>query len=108
MIPPFLAADLIDASAPKESTYKNTGASAEPTLLPTGLLVAATGKVIEQEDMVATTAAAAKRVRKFIRKSFVFRRLADRQKMYYRGQIYRGYAHILFVRRPLVGIKKFI
>jgi len=66
VIPPFLAAVLILASALKNRTPKNPVAVASPTLVPTGLLVAATGKVSEQLDIIATTASNAKIVFTFL------------------------------------------
>jgi hypothetical protein len=48
VIPPFLAAVLIDASAPKNKIPKYPFAVAVPTLDPTVLLVAFTGSVNEQ------------------------------------------------------------
>lgn|GEM_PF-5644295 len=66
VIPPFFAADFIEASPPKQNTRKKTGALASPILLPTGLLVAATGIVIEQEERQTTMAAAADKIRNFI------------------------------------------
>ena len=62
VIPPFLAALLILASAPKNKTPRNPVAFAVPTLEPTGLLVADTGKVSEQLEIIATTASNAKNV----------------------------------------------
>jgi hypothetical protein len=56
VMPPFLAAVLIDASAPNASTCKNTIPLAVPTLEPTGLEVAATGIVMEQLDNSAVAA----------------------------------------------------
>jgi len=54
VIPPFLAAVLILASASKNSTPKYPVAFEVPTLLPTALLVAVTGSVREQLDSNAT------------------------------------------------------
>lgn len=59
-IPPFLAADLMLASWLKNKAPKKPVACAVPTLLPTELLVAVTGKVKAQlETITATTNAPA-------------------------------------------------
>ena len=65
VIPPFFAAVLIDASAPKLNILKNTSADCIPTLDPIGLDVAATGSVIEQEDSVVRDAATSTNVTSF-------------------------------------------
>jgi hypothetical protein len=58
VIPELLAAFMIEASTPKTSTCRKPVPFAVPTLLPTGLLEMATGRVIEQEDMKQATAQA--------------------------------------------------
>ncbi len=54
MIPAFLAAVLILASASKNKIYRNPVAFAVPTLEPTVLLVAATGRVREHDAYIPT------------------------------------------------------
>lgn len=57
VIPPFLAADWILASASKKRIPKKPVALEVPTLFPTGLDVALTGRVKEQLANITATAA---------------------------------------------------
>jgi hypothetical protein len=58
VIPPFLAAERIDASAPKAKTRRNVIPDFVPTLLPIGLEETATGIVMLQEVADSAKAAA--------------------------------------------------
>jgi hypothetical protein len=51
VIPPFFAAVLILASASKNKIPRKPVAVEVPTLLPTGLLVALTGRIIEHPEI---------------------------------------------------------
>ena len=66
VMPAFLAAVLMLASALKNKTPKKPVALAVPTFEPTGLLVALTGNVSEQLDKVATAAKMATALRIFL------------------------------------------
>jgi hypothetical protein len=56
VIPPFLAAERIDASAPNAKMPRKTMPLDVPTREPTGFAVAATGSVIEHAERLAITA----------------------------------------------------